>query len=297
MNKKAIVLLVLIAMGMTLCLSGCQKTRAMGGGLSKVEPSENDLVGAAELSEAVESIDISWSAGTVTIMTSNASTVFFSEESDKELTDDTRLRYWLDGTTLRIRFCRSEQWLLNDLKKDLTVTVPENVKLAGLNVNSVSAAIDMDAVQAESVEVSTTSGSVRLTDCVVTEQMTFNSVSGALDARLVQPLNSFQSVTTSGVCRLNAPSVACFHADSVSGTVDLATGDAPERLDISTISGRVGLALSKDASFTLIYSSTSGDLSSDLSYTREKGQYRFGDGRSAFGIVTVSGDVRISIAQ
>lgn len=298
MKRWMIVVLVLAAVGIALYLTGRQaKTNATGGELSDIsyEHSESYSVGAAELSEAVEFIDISWPVGSVTVMTHSSSTVSFSEENVREPTEDMRLRYWLDGTTLRIRLCGSGQWRLDDLKKALTVRVPENLELTGLNISGVSTAICLDAIRTKSADISTTSGSVRLTDCIVAEQMRFSSVSGKLDAQLAWPLNSFQSSTTSGACRISAPSVVFFHAETVSGTVQLSADGIPGQLDISTISGNVGIALPKDASFTLAYYSISGDLSSTLPYTVEEGRYRFGSGKGTFGIVTVSGDVHITV--
>lgn len=293
------VLLLFTAVVIMLCLTGCQGgVSAFGGLLSYIsyEHSENYLMGAAELSDAVTSIEISWAAGTVTVMTHPASTVSFSETCAQELTDDMRLRYWLDGTTLRIVVCRTGQWQLDHLKKDLTVMVPDHVKLESLSISSVSAAISLAEIDTCTADIDTASGSVRLTDCAVTERLGLSTVSGRLDARLTQPLRSFQSHTTSGACDLRVSSVTSCQADSVSGTVDVSVESTPEDLNIRTVSGNVSLSLPQNASFTLAYRTTSGALSSALPYLVEHGQYRFGDGEGAFGIVTVSGNARISVS-
>lgn len=56
MYKKIIVILVLAAVGMSLCLTGCGVNINMGNGLSDFSyaDAENYSVGAAEFSETVE---------------------------------------------------------------------------------------------------------------------------------------------------------------------------------------------------------------------------------------------------
>lgn len=297
-GMRTAVLLLSIA-GMTLCLAGCRiGMNAEFSGHSDVSYAneENYSVGGAELSETVERIDIYWVMGNVTLKPHQANTVSFSEESLADLTDDTQMRYWLDGTTLHIQFCRSGKWRLDGLEKELTVLVPETLKLANLEVDSVSADIDLDSIQAESASISTTSGNVELTNCVVTDTVQVDTISGWLDMSLMELLETFSWDTTSGALQLTAPAVKTFSANSVSGAVSLDLEEAPEALDVKTTSGNIDLALPEDASFTLDYDSTSGDLTTDLPHRTEKGQYIFGDGKNEYVIGTVSGDVRITKA-
>lgn len=242
--------------GMALWLAGCRVSNHAGG-LSDISyvDSEQYIAGAAELSETVERIDIHWPVGSVTIKSHGSDTVSFSEESAKDLTEDARLRYWLDGTTLHIQFCQAGKWRLDEMEKDLTVLVPEGLTLAELEVNTVS---------------------------------------GTLEAELAQPLKEFSGDSTSGSFQISAPAIEDFSASSVSGSVSLSAQSAPKTLDIQTTSGDIDLTLPEDASFTLDYNATSGELTADLPYTTEGGRYIFSDGTGEYGIGTVSGDVRIT---
>lgn len=247
---------LLAAVGMALCLAGCV-VRHNGGGLSDISyaDSERYTPGAAELSETVERIDIHWPVGSVTVKVHSGNTVSLSEESATELTEDARLHYWLDGTTLHIQFCQAGKWLLDEMEKDLTVLVPEGLALAELEVNTLS---------------------------------------GTLEAELAQPLEEFSGDSTSGSFQISAPAVESFSSGSVSGSVSLSVEEAPKTLDIHTTSGNIDLVLPADAAFTLDYDTTSGELSSDLPYTMEDGRYIFGDGTDEYVIGAVSGDVRIT---
>lgn len=250
--------LLLAAVGMALWLAGCRVSNNTGpSGLSDISyaDSEQYTAGAAELSETVEHIDIHWLVGNVTVKPHGSDTVSFSEESAKELTDDARLHYWLDGTVLHIQFCQVGKWLLDEMEKDLTVLVPEGLALAELEVNTLS---------------------------------------GALEAELAQPLEEFSGDSTSGAFQVSAQAIENFSASSVSGSVSLSAQSAPKALDIQTTSGNIDLALPEDAAFTLDYDATSGELTADLLYTMESGRYIFGDGTGEYVIGTVSGDVRIT---
>lgn len=300
MYKKIIAILVLATtVGLTLCLTGCRVNINMENGLSDFSyaDAENYSVGAAKLSETVEHIEIDWLAGNVTVASHSSDTVSFSEESLAALTEDTQLHYWLDGTTLHMKFCRSGKWRLDGLEKDLTVLVPEDLPLTSLTVKSMSADIYLDALQAESASIGTSSGNVELTDCVVTDIVQVDTTSGWMDMSLVEPLETFSWGTTSGTLQITVPKVKNFSAGSVSGAVSLSVEEEPETLNIKTTSGSIDLALPEDASFTLDYGSTSGALSSDLPHRTENGQYLFGDGKAEYQIGTVSGDVRITAAK
>ncbi len=300
MKKAKMAAALMAAAGMALCLAGCAVSNSTGpSGLSDISyaDAEKYIPGTAELSETVEWIDVHWPVGSVTVKPHGADTVSFSEESAKELTDDARLHYWLDGATLHIQFCQAGKWLLDEMEKDLTVLVPDTLTLAEVEVNSLSAEVCLDGLRADRLTVDTTSGDMRLMSCAVTELVSTGTVSGRLEAELAQPLKEFSGDSTSGTFKVSAPVIEDFSSGSVSGSVSLDLEEAPKALDIQTTSGNIDLALPEDAAFTLDYDATSGELSSNLPYTMGSGRYIFGDGTDEYLIGTISGDVRITVGK
>lgn len=268
--------LLLIAVSATLLLAGCDtKVNIIGLSDYRYDNPENYLVGNAELTEKVENIEIDWMVGNVKVLPHDKDAVSISEKSETELAENVKLRYWLDDTTLRIRFCACGKWNFSDLKKDLTVMVPDTLILGKLKVNSVSA-------------------DVNLTNCAVSQLVKINTVSGKIKAELTKPLKEFKGDSTSADFTVSAPSVSRLDVDTVSGAVSLSVQKQPDWLEVDSASGSVSLVLPKTASFELDYDTVSGNLYSDLTYRKSAKTYIFGDGISEYDIGTVSGDVHIS---
>lgn len=275
-QRLAAFALILIVACMLFALTGC---RIKGGiiGLSdyRYDDEGKYTVGEAELTQTIESLEIDWLVGNLTVLPHNLNSVCFSEESQRELTDDTKLRYWLDGTTLRIRFCACGKRDLSELKKDLTILVPDTLIMSSLKVNSISANANLKGV-------------------AVTQSVKVNTVSGEFEADFTQPLNEFNGDSTSGSFTIIAPKISRFDIGTVSGEVSLSSEKECDLLEVDATSGSVSLSLPENASFTLDYDTVSGDLSSELSHRRSFGKYIFGDGNGEYEISTVSGDIEIT---
>ena len=104
-NLNKIIILLIIVVSAVLSFTGC----VVNGNLSGMsdyyyEASENYLVGDTELTGTVENIEINWMLGNVTVLTHTSNTVSISETSKKELTEETKLHYWLENTTLHVKF-------------------------------------------------------------------------------------------------------------------------------------------------------------------------------------------------
>ena len=296
--KKLLVPLFAAAL-CTMLLCGGRMSIRPSVGLSsfRYDQAEQYTAGGAVLSDTVERVEIHWLSGSVAVETHGENTISFSEEANRRLTGDTCLYYRLDGTTLVIQFCRSGKWALNDLQKELTVLLPEELLLKELEVDSVSAELCADGVSVEAVELNTVSGEIRLQNCGVTNQAKLDTVSGSVEAELAQPLESLYAGTVSGNVEVTAPEVTSFQADTTSGSVFLAADTAPEELDVDTVSGSVTLRLPESAGFTLDFDTVSGEYTSELPCAVKDNCCVCGDGSGDYEIDTTSGDVRIEAGR
>lgn len=278
-------------------LSGCRVSVHLPVGLSSFyyDNAERYTVGGADISDTVECVEIQWVSGSVRVAAHKENMVRFSEEANRTLTNDNSVHYWLDGTTLRIRFCASGEWDLNGLEKDLTVLLPEKLLLKGLKINGVSTEMEVDSIRAEEVDLDTMSGSLEVTGCMVTEKADLDTTSGTVTAQLLGALKALRVSTVSGKASATVQRSDTVEMGSTSGELRLSAEETPKWIDMDTLSGMVTLVLPQDAGMTLRFNTVSGKLSSELPGETDGKNSVFGDGACACSIETTSGDLKIRV--
>lgn len=199
---------------------------------------------------------------------------------------------------------------------DITVLVPRG---ASLEVESVSAEIDIEGLQGADLEVESVSGSVRLDSAPA--RLAVETVSGA--QHLTSPARDIRVETVSGSIEVSGAGPDTLRAETVSGDVTLRlsqlTGDVSaetvsggirlalgaglaRRARIESMSGAVELNLPRTASARLSASSFSGGIRSDVGEV-ERTSYGpgsslthvLGNGEADVSIESFSGSVRIQL--
>ena len=149
--KKLISLLLFAVTIITTCVfSGC--------GLFDTVPTTYDnadkyTAGNAEFEGKVDSFTIWWIAGKVTVRTHKENTVKIEETANRELDTNFSLHYRYFnasdyGDILYIHYSASGNFDFGDLKKDITVYLPENDGM-DVTVRTDSAEVDLDLSQFE----------------------------------------------------------------------------------------------------------------------------------------------------
>lgn len=260
---------------LTLCaalLSGCNMPDYFSISSFTYDDAEKYTMGGAVLSDAIDTVEIDWISGSVLVDTHSDHTVAFEEHANRKLSKDTTLYYWLEGKTLHIKFGRSGKWRHSGLDKDLTLYLPEQL-LEELEVESVSAKIEVNGIGAS--------------------HMKLDTVSGEIAASLPGMINDLEIGTVSGTAHISAPQIGSFEADSTSGEISLSVETAPEKLDVDTVSGNFDLYLPETAGFELRFDTVSGNLDSEIPCETDGKNYIYGDGTATYRVETVSGNLRI----
>lgn len=198
----------------------------------------------------------------------------------------------------------------------LEVTLPAT---ASVNVESVSAGIDVTGVRGRRLSAESVSGSIDVRDSAPGEAR-FDTVSGDVDAELESRDVGADSVsgnislggriggrvsldTVSGNASLDATSLDRLTLSSVSGDGRLRTGLAEGgALSADTVSGRLSLDLPADTSARLRVETFSGSITSPVGEVKTQ-QYgpgksldaRLGSGSGEIRLESFSGSVRIRI--
>lgn len=302
---------LIVCLGAALLIFGM--TACAGTGAVSYENADRYSVGNASFTEAIESLDIDWVCGKVNLVTHADGGVLLSEKAASSLADDMRVHWWLDGTTLRVRFCAPglRAPLLGYAEKELTIALPEGARLSSISVSTASANVAADKISASRLSVSTASGNTRavceadeiilrsasgnitLNQAGKTTLAQLHSVSGKIESRFDQ-CEKAEFDAVSGRINVTASRISSLSAKAVSGNISFALNKAADSCSLQTTSGAVLLALPDAFGFTLRGNSISGDFSSDLALKKSGNVYTHGDGAAEIYIKTVSGDISVN---
>lgn len=262
------------------------------GGYSYQNSNRYTAGGASLDASAVSAIDVGWLSGSVDIEAYSGDTVTFSETAGSALAEKDRLHYYLDGGTLRIRFRAPARWGFNTRqRKHLSILVPEDLLLHGLDVESVSASVSIYGVDAKEVGVETVSGSATLSS-VRGNALDLETVSGGVLVELSE-FKRLDAGSVSGAIRAEGDFRSVF-LSTVSGSLKVAPGAWVETIDAESVSGAVTVTLPADIpGFTADVESVSGGFTCDFAAKIFKNGAIYGDGSATLDFETVSGGVTI----
>ena len=297
-----ILALVLIAIGGFILFG-----RSIGDGY---EHAEKYTAGDTSLSSPVENLDIHWTSGSLTVEYYDGSEILVRETSPRSLSEDDKLRWWLDGTTLRIQFRKGGfRWFsFSSPEKALTVSLPKGLRLVSADIQATSADVRLPDLAADRLNLQSTSGDI--TAAADANQLSAVSTSGSLQITLgsvdtvslsstsgglgltAQDASSVSLSSTSGAVAASLDSAKKLSASSTSGGIVVALR-AFEDLSVSATSGDVSASLPSAPGFTGAVSTTSGDFTSEIPLEKDGSTYTCGDGSARISIRTTSGDVRL----
>ncbi|SHH64317.1 Putative adhesin [Sporobacter termitidis DSM 10068] len=255
--------------------------------------------------DGVDSIDVDWVSGAVTITPYDGDSIKLTEYARRELKDNEKLVYETSGGKLQVRYV-SPGLTINMITKKLELLVPESLadKLNLLSIGTTSAELKVSDFEVKSFEVDETSGSAEISNIkantadvhsgsgevsitnLTASELYASTVSGRMKFDAVTA-DTLQTKTTSGSQQLGG-TFKSVDASSVSGEVSVTSGVNPDKVTIGTTSGGITLAIPGGDGVTVSYDTTSGRFNSDISVrTGGNANYRF---------TSVSGDIRLKAA-
>ena len=290
-----------------ICLSGCG---LMIGSNYIYKDGDKYTAGDREIKDKIENINIDYMAGNVKLIGSDSDIITVKETSSVKLNDKQKVHTYVDGTTLYVRYCASAKNInLNNLNKQLTVTIPEDLILSDLYVDVSSADVSCENFKSDSVSVdassgniqtecesnviklSASSGNVYLTQKGNSDDISIETSSGSIEVDMEEAANLTVSAS-SGDITIKADSVAQFKSETSSGDNEFCFKSAPSVSDIEASSGNITVYLPKDSDLTLDMDMDE-DLSYDLAFSRKGDVYMSGDGSNKMKIDISSGEVNL----
>lgn len=274
---------------------------------------EKYTAGDAVISEKVETLLIDWASGSVTIEPGDGDAIELRETGNQPVKAEEQLQYYLDGTTLHVRFCAPGKVNIGVMaEKNLLVTLPENLTLKELDVSTASAELGVTDVRAERMKLGTASGEVS-GSIAYAEALQIGTASGKVDLTASGEIGTIRADTASGDVRLTtsgevgtlstdtasgavsitADSVRKLDMDSASGALEVTLAKMPQECEMETASGAISLTLPADAEFTAEVDTASGDFSCDFPTVFHGDIYICGNGSAELSFDTASGDISI----
>lgn len=219
------------------------------------DDAERYRVGATNVTGNVTDLEIDWLSGNVNVAYGEVETVTFSETSKETLTEENTVHYWLENSTLHIKYAKSGIKLKNEdyPEKDLTVLLPASLALKGLEIEAVEANVALTGINADDVEI--------------------DNISGNIDA-------AFGTVRE-------------FSVSVVSGNASMSFATAPTEGEYSNVHGDLTLYLPEGTGFTLEVEKLNGSFESEFDTVKQGNCYVCGNGVNEYEFETVSGNVSL----
>lgn len=239
----------------------------------------------------VKKVEIEWASGSVTLKNGKG-TLSVSESGADALKEEEKLHWWIDGTTLKIKFCKSGvELLLNGLnKKDLTVELPA---FADLEIEVASGkVIGEEMLDLGEVHVETASGGASI-GFLSAKEIRIETASGAWKLGRVSVSGDFKVDTASGGLTVDEITAETVKVDNASGSISFGK-IAAEEVHIDSASGSIKLGLAdQEAGAEIEYESVSGSFKCNLPYEKSGKTYQIGRGLMKVQIEVVSGSVTV----
>ena len=272
---------------------------------------EKYVAGDREITDKIENIDIDYMSGDVKLIASETNTVSIKETSKKQLDDKRKVHTWVDGNTLYVRYCESSKKLdLNNLEKNLEITIPKDVKLTDTKIKASSGNVTCKGFEADKVNVyvssgdisadfdtkdikmHASSGDITLNQTGDSDDISVDTSSGDINATM-QDVTYLTSSASSGNITLSANKINDFSSRTSSGINEFHFAETPENTNIHSSSGKVTIYLPENADLTADLDSSADDVYFDLPFEKTSDSFICGNGSNKMKVHTSSGDIYI----
>ena len=240
--------------------------------------------------DPVQSLDLRWNGGDVSIRSSSSSEIKIVQKGVKNTPEEQFFQASVRDGVLTVTDGSTTAGLAFgpfpfSIGSDLEVYLPEETYDA-LSLETTDGDLFFEALQAERLEVRTQSGDAELSG--VYQELAFASHNGDFLCRDVT-VEQLACQTTSGDMEISGK-LSQITATSTSGDVSLRTSQMITEATIQSTSGDVLLFLPENDGFTAQLHSSSGDLICAFPGFQGGNEFRYKDGGASIRLDTTSGD-------
>ena len=241
----------------------------------------------------ITNVEIDWIDGSVEVFYDDVDGVTFYEETKKNLSVEETVHYWVENSTLHIKFGKSKSWFFKSApKKDLKVALPRELSLSEVEITTVNADVNLSYVMVNNLDVEGVDANVNAYLVGACNEVSVETVNGdvLLEGGKLMELN-LESVD--GDVDIKMEELLSFDVETVAGSVQVSSDIAPNAVDFESVDGDLTMELGQVAGFTFKMDTVSGAFNCAFETTVKQNCYVYGTGGSEYKANTVDGDVTI----
>ena len=304
MNRNQKIKTLMAGCGLILAAAVILALTGVFGGVGGIGYSyvnaEKYTAGETEIREPVRNLEINWIDGAVQVEYHGEDTVLLRETSKKTISEDMKMRWWLDGDTLRVQYSKPGLRLSTDLDKVLTVTLPEGVELGKVLLEATSGDLVIPNLRAEELKLESTSGDI--TAAAEAGSLHSETTSGNQKLKTAGTVKEIRAESTSGSVALEAEDIGKAEAKSTSGGVSVTVSGKADSIRAHSTSGRIYADVKAAKEFSAESTSGGADVrvadAGEMKVSSTSGTVSVGAGRmEKLSVSTSSGDVTCALAQ
>ena len=250
----------------------------------------------------ISGIDINWISGSVLVTPYEGNDITLIEYAQRALEPDEVMEYKVSDEKLKVKFRSKNNKIFDNMpSKKLELFIPYILAedINEIDIDTVSARVDISDITSDDFEVSTVSGFCE-TNNINSNKINISTTSGGITI-MNSKSDSIETNTVSGKIKLNSVftdklsfdttsgdvnisdcissevshssvsgtfdfegELKILNANSTSGRVILANRIAADELDIDTVSGKINVSIPKSDNIRIKYSTISGKISCDF---------------------------------
>lgn len=107
----------------------------------------------------IDNIELNWHSGKINILRSDKENLSVSENNDK-LEESQQLHYFIDGSTIKINYCKSRYvGKIDEKQKNILVEIPEKINL---DINTLNSDVSADDLSLSDLDIKIANGSLNV---------------------------------------------------------------------------------------------------------------------------------------
>ncbi len=248
-------------------------------------------VGSGSATGTLKSLDISWTAGSVTISPYDGAEILLNATDADE--DEDRMRFRLKNGVLTVYFQASGINFDPPKDKDLEILIPREQASAiqKLEIESSSAAILLNKLDIQTLNIQTASGDFTAEKCTFSStRITSSDGNCTLSDCTVKTLNV---KTASGDILIDS-TIEELALSSADGDMTICNAITPNRIKAQTSDGDIEVTLPADSEFTAEYESGNNAIAiAGFRGKYQRGRFICGNSLNKYILETASGKIKL----